>query len=125
MRIDGQVVAAEPGATILEVCDAAGLYLPRLCHYPGLGCAACVTLSKAGAASGEPATVSGKPARAVECGLCAVEAGDGSTMLACVTPATADLDVTTDTPRLAGPSPRALGGHPLAAPPRVSQLPRR
>ena len=74
MRIDGQVVTAEPGATILEACDAAGLYVPRLCHYPGLGCAACATPRTTAATSGEPAG-SGKPARAVECGLCAVEAG--------------------------------------------------
>jgi len=100
MHIDGQVVAAEPGATILEVCDSVGLYVPRLCHFPGLGCAACATPDTSAETSGEPARVSGKPARAMECGLCAVEAGDGSTVLACVTPATADLEVTTDTPGL-------------------------
>ena len=86
IRIDGQAWAAAPGATILEVCDQAGRYVPRLCYYPGLGCAGC-------AAPGDPAA-------ATECGLCAVELGGDSVVLACSTPATAGVEVSTDTPRL-------------------------
>lgn len=34
--IDGVTVGAEPGQTIIEACDAAGIYIPRLCHHPDL-----------------------------------------------------------------------------------------
>lgn len=34
--IDGVELAAEPGQTIIEAADAAGIYIPRLCHQPGL-----------------------------------------------------------------------------------------
>ncbi len=93
--VDGRVCAAEAGATILEVCDAAGLYIPRLCYYPALGCAGCT-------ARGEPA--------ALECRLCVVELGDGSIVPACATPASAGLRLATDTARL-----RALRLERLAA----------
>lgn len=34
--LDGHTVEAEPGQTIIEAADAAGIYIPRLCHKPGL-----------------------------------------------------------------------------------------
>ena len=34
--IDGQPIDAEPGQTILEAADAAGVYIPRLCWMKGL-----------------------------------------------------------------------------------------
>jgi [NiFe] hydrogenase diaphorase moiety small subunit len=34
--IDGQEVSAEPGQTILEAADAAGIYIPRLCAHSKL-----------------------------------------------------------------------------------------
>jgi [NiFe] hydrogenase diaphorase moiety small subunit len=34
--LDGQTIEAEAGQTILEAADAAGVYIPRLCHMPGL-----------------------------------------------------------------------------------------
>jgi len=34
--IDGVEVQASPGQTILEAADAAGIYIPRLCHMKGL-----------------------------------------------------------------------------------------
>lgn len=34
--IDGVTVEAQPGQTIIEAADAAGVYIPRLCHKPGL-----------------------------------------------------------------------------------------
>lgn len=43
--LDGNVVEARPGQTIIEAADAAGIYIPRLCHKPGLapwgGCRVC------------------------------------------------------------------------------------
>lgn len=43
--LNGQTVQAEAGQTIMEAADAAGVYIPRLCHMPGLepwgGCRVC------------------------------------------------------------------------------------
>jgi len=43
--LDGSTVEADPGQTIMEAADAAGHYIPRLCHKPGLepwgGCRVC------------------------------------------------------------------------------------
>ena len=43
--IDGVQVTAAPGQTIIDAADAAGIWIPRLCHMPGLtpfgGCRAC------------------------------------------------------------------------------------
>jgi [NiFe] hydrogenase diaphorase moiety small subunit len=35
-KIDGRDVSAQPGQTILEAADAAGVYIPRLCSMKGL-----------------------------------------------------------------------------------------
>jgi len=46
--LDGRTVEAEAGQTILEAAEAAGVYIPRLCHMPGLvpwgGCRVCTVL---------------------------------------------------------------------------------
>ena len=34
--IDGIEVAALPGQSVIQACDAAGIYIPRLCHHPDL-----------------------------------------------------------------------------------------
>jgi [NiFe] hydrogenase diaphorase moiety small subunit len=34
--IDGTEVAATPGQSVIQACDAAGIYIPRLCHHPDL-----------------------------------------------------------------------------------------
>jgi [NiFe] hydrogenase diaphorase moiety small subunit len=34
--VDGRPVRARPGQTIITACDAAGIYIPRLCHHPDL-----------------------------------------------------------------------------------------
>ena len=43
--LDGVEIAGERGQTILEAAEAAGVYIPRLCHTPGLepygGCRVC------------------------------------------------------------------------------------
>lgn len=53
--VDGVPVPAREGATILDACDEAGLYIPRLCAYPGLECC------------------TGSGLGGTECGLCVVE----------------------------------------------------
>jgi len=34
--IDGKEVSAQPGQTIMQAADAAGIYIPRLCAFEGL-----------------------------------------------------------------------------------------
>ena len=36
LTIDGRPVEYSEGQTILEAADAAGIYIPRLCHHPDL-----------------------------------------------------------------------------------------
>jgi len=36
ITIDGRVVSVPAGVSIMDACDAAGIYVPRLCAYPGL-----------------------------------------------------------------------------------------
>lgn len=46
--IDGKAIEAEPGQTIMEAADAAGVYIPRLCFMEGLvphgSCRVCTVL---------------------------------------------------------------------------------
>jgi ferredoxin len=83
LRVDGLSVIVPDGATVLEACDLAGRYVPRLCSYPGLGCSCELGVS---------------------CGLCVVQiegTGDGEARaLACGTPAGPGMSVTTDSPEL-------------------------
>lgn len=78
--VDGSAIEAASGTTLLEACDAAGIYIPRLCSYPGLVCCA------------------GSGLGGRECGLCAVKVtaaeegapdalgeGPGEIVLACRT----------------------------------------
>jgi [NiFe] hydrogenase diaphorase moiety small subunit len=45
-QIDGRTVPARRGQTVIEAADAAGVWIPRLCHLPGIeaygGCRVCV-----------------------------------------------------------------------------------
>ncbi len=48
ITIDGRVLTAQPGQTVLEAAEAAGIYIPRLCHREGLtpagACRVCIVL---------------------------------------------------------------------------------
>jgi [NiFe] hydrogenase diaphorase moiety small subunit len=72
--IDGVDVAAAPGQSVIEAADAAGVYIPRLCHHPDL------------------------PADG-NCRLCTCRI-DGRHAAACVTPAVHGMVVENDTPEL-------------------------
>ena len=72
--IDGHSVPVQPHQTIIEAADAAGVYIPRLCHKPGL----------------EPFG---------GCRLCTVKA-NGRMVSACTYPAGADMVVENDTTEL-------------------------
>jgi len=81
VRVDGRRTSLAAGATVLDACDAAGRYVPRLCHYPGL------------TEADDEATLS-------ECGLCAVRLADGSEVLACKTIIVSGMEICTDDARL-------------------------
>ncbi|MDY7107676.1 MAG: 2Fe-2S iron-sulfur cluster-binding protein [Planctomycetota bacterium] len=59
--IDGQELTARPGQTIIEAADEAGIYIPRLCHKPGLepfgACRVCTVL-----VNGRPTSACTQPA---------------------------------------------------------------
>ncbi len=77
IRIDGELVQAFAGETILTVARRAGRFIPTLCHFEGL--------RDVGA-----------------CRLCIVEvSGSGRLLPACTTPAQDGMAVTTVSPRLA------------------------
>ena len=77
LTIDGRAIQAPKGKTILEVADANGIFIPRLCFHPAL-----------------------KPIGA--CRICVVEVKPGPPrpIPACATPVTEGMEVTTNTPRL-------------------------
>ena len=76
IRIDGELVSALEGQTILEAARAAGKYIPTLCYLEGL--------SAVGA-----------------CRLCIVEVSGTDRLLpACTTPAQDGMSVTTTSPKL-------------------------
>jgi [NiFe] hydrogenase diaphorase moiety small subunit len=58
--IDGVEVTAEPGQMIIEAADEAGIYIPRLCHKPGLepfgSCRVCTVM-----VNGRPASACTQP----------------------------------------------------------------
>lgn len=55
LTLDGREIPAAPGQTIIEAADAAGVYIPRLCHKPGLepfgGCRVCTVKANGRAVS--------------------------------------------------------------------------
>jgi [NiFe] hydrogenase diaphorase moiety small subunit len=72
--VDGVAVVAQPGQTIVEACDAAGIYIPRLCYRPDL-----------------------PPGG--ECRLCTCKV-NGRYAAACTTPVAPAIVVENDTPEL-------------------------
>lgn len=74
IHIDDQEIPFAPGQTIMDAALAAGVYIPHLCHYPGL-------------------PPSGN------CRLCVVESGNRS-VAACTTPAVPGQQIRSDTPQL-------------------------
>lgn len=77
LRIDGEMVSAEDGDSILKVARRTGKYIPTLCHLDGL--------TDVGA-----------------CRLCLVEvSGVGRLLPACTTPVQDGMSVTTSSPKLA------------------------
>lgn len=72
--IDGQEIPFEPGQTIMDAALAAGIYIPHLCHFPGV-------------------TPQGN------CKLCTVEV-NGKPLTACTTPAAAEQKICNNTTEL-------------------------
>lgn len=74
IEIDGQKIPFTPGQTVMDAALAAKIYIPHLCHYPGL-------------------TPSGN------CRLCVVQIGARSAA-ACITPATSAQQIHSNTAAL-------------------------
>ena len=74
--IDGIEVAAMPGQSVIQACDAAGIYIPRLCHHPDL----------------EPSG---------NCRVCTCKI-NGRNAAACVTPAAHGMVIENETKQLTG-----------------------
>lgn len=74
ITIDGKTISFEAGQTIMDAALAARIYIPHLCHYPGL-------------------TPAGN------CRLCVVET-KGKHVAACITQAQVSQQVASDTPEL-------------------------
>jgi [NiFe] hydrogenase diaphorase moiety small subunit len=72
--LDGRELTARPGETIIDAADRAGIYIPRLCHKPGL----------------EPHG---------GCRICTVRA-NGRSVAACTHPVSPDMVIESDTPEL-------------------------
>lgn len=116
LTVDGVPVTGASGATVLEACDRAGHYVPRLCSAPGSSCCtrccSCAGSAEAaadgtpgsGPAVSEPGDLGQAPPSPAPgpppCGLCAVRLADGETVLACATVVGVGMEVTTDDPGL-------------------------
>lgn len=91
LTVDGATVEVPTGASILDACDLAGSYVPRLCAYPGL----------------DPLG---------DCGLCFVKVDGGDARRACSVVAAAGMVIDTlDAEALgfrAGSMKAILGDHP-------------
>jgi NADPH-dependent glutamate synthase beta subunit-like oxidoreductase/ferredoxin len=82
LTIDGRRITVQEGTNVLKAAGFAGIYIPALCHYPGL----------------EPLAEQ-EPDRA--CQLCVVEiGGETEPQLACATPVADQMIIRTDSPRL-------------------------
>lgn len=75
LTVDGVEIEAVPGQTIIQACDAAGIYIPRLCYHPDLNPGG-------------------------QCRLCSVEV-HGRIVGACHTPVVEGMVVRNETPTLA------------------------
>lgn len=99
--IDGRAIQARQGATILEAARSADIYIPVLCHHPGLPPA---KVSRAAGAvyQGLNRIENAQPAEESSgCGLCVVElTGKDELVESCSTEALNGMDVLTDTPRV-------------------------
>lgn len=74
LTVDGVEIEAHAGQSIIEACDAAGIYIPRLCHHPEL-----------------------EPSGNCRVCTCKINGRNGS---ACVTPAMRGMVVENNTPQL-------------------------
>ncbi|MFH1373326.1 MAG: FAD-dependent oxidoreductase [bacterium] len=101
LTIDGQSVECPAGSTILAAADAAGIYIPRLCHHPDLPPVSEITWAdtvyqvETGITGEKPGEPAGEEAH---CNLCLVEvSGQPEPVNSCITPVTDGLVVHTDT----------------------------
>lgn len=77
ITIDGKTVAFEPGQTVMQAAEAAGVYIPHLCHHPEFSphgsCKLCTV--KVNGRNGASCTIRAQPGMVVENNT--VELNDG------------------------------------------------
>jgi formate dehydrogenase beta subunit len=98
ITIDGQSVPCAEGSTILQAADAAGIYIPRMCHHPDLPPVDDMTWVQK-VHQGTTEIVGGQPNTETEahCNLCLVEIGGQSEPVnSCITPAEDGMVIRTD-----------------------------
>ncbi len=101
LTIDGQVIECAEGISILEAADAAGIYIPRMCHHPDLPPADDLKWAEAvyqvdQEITGEkPGENAGSDAH---CNLCLVQIeGQPEPVNSCITPVADGMTVRSDT----------------------------
>jgi len=112
LTIDGQPVECSPGMTVLEAADAAGIYIPRMCHHPDLTPVSDLTWANAvyqveNKITGEnPGVNAGDEAH---CNLCLVEIeGKTQPVNSCITPVEDGLIVHINTSEVSRQRKKAL-----------------
>ena len=101
LTIDGRVLEAQPGLTLLEAARRAGIYIPSLCHHPDLPPARGLKPEAAVYRDGRRLESAGQE-ELEGCGLCLVEiAGRDQPQPACSTPVEPGMVVTSESPALA------------------------
>ncbi len=77
ITIDGTAISAPQGVSIMDACDMAGTYVPRLCAYPGLkplgDCGLCFVRVSVGGGSADGGSADGGEVRRA----CSVEVQNG------------------------------------------------
>lgn len=112
IEINGQTVECVEGSTILEAADAAGIYIPRLCHHPDLSpvdnvdWVECIFQGNS-KITGE--RLKSDSAEKAHCNLCLVEIDDNSRPVnACLALVENGLSIQTETPEVISQRKHAL-----------------
>ncbi|UCC44263.1 MAG: FAD-dependent oxidoreductase [Candidatus Zixiibacteriota bacterium] len=113
LTIDGQEVEFSPGSTVLEAADAAGVYIPRMCHHADLTEVGAVVWAESVYQGDTRITGEEIGVRAEEkahCNLCMVEvAGQHEPVRACTTQVADGMTVRSDTKEVISRRRQALG----------------
>lgn len=96
--INGKAVCTAAGSTILAAADAAGIYIPRLCHHPAVPCGPGAQPEPRVYLHGVKDADPTPPETYEGCGICVVDVEGSGTVKACATAVADGMIITTDTP---------------------------